>query len=490
MSDPSTVRAYPVPTAPPPYEGAREDLFDWARAGRYVLFSLGSVRRRPGLFLVVAAGTVLLASAALAVLPKTYEVESRLLAQRSPVLSVRADVGQSDPTRAAAELIVGTDNLHAIIVQTNLLEEWRRRRLPILRLKDWLMQHIAGPPRRDDLLDSLTGLLQKNLVVWTTPDGTVAIRLRWPDGLMAYRLVDAAEQSFLEKRHVLEVSTIAEQISILEAHAARLKEQVEKEVADLQRLRDASTPERLRQAPRPAPLRLIDPEVMNLRVLLDAKRRAISDLEELQRRHLLELQTRLAEQRTAYSESHPSVVGLQQSIESLQTESPQLTALRQEEAELRRKLAKYPDGPSGAVTGMPNVPAELFRADIGGDEDSSVEYARAQLRFAVGQHAAIRERITAARIDLDTAQAAFKYRYSVVIPPEIPRGPIRPRAARVMLAAVVAGLLLALFATTVADLRAGVVLEQWQVEDLIGSSKAIVKLRFPWPPGQLPPDSR
>ncbi len=454
MSDPSTVRAYPVPTAPPPYEGAREDLFDWARAGRYVLFSLGSVRRRPGLFLVVAAGTVLLASAALAVLPKTYEVESRLLAQRSPVLSVRADVGQSDPTRAAAELIVGTDNLHAIIVQTNLLEEWRRRRLPILRLKDWLMQHIAGPPRRDDLLDSLTGLLQKNLVVWTTPDGTVAIRLRWPDGLMAYRLVDAAEQSFLEKRHVLEVSTIAEQISILEAHAARLKEQVEKEVADLQRLRDASTPERLRQAPRPAPLRLIDPEVMNLRVLLDAKRRAISDLEELQRRHLLELQTRLAE------------------------------------PELRRKLAKYPAGPSGAVTGMPNVPAELFRADIGGDEDSSVEYARAQLRFAVGQHAAIRERITAARIDLDTAQAAFKYRYSVVIPPEIPRGPIRPRAARVMLAAVVAGLLLALFATTVADLRAGVVLEQWQVEDLIGSSKAIVKLRFPWPPGQLPPDSR
>ena len=48
--------------------------------------------------------------------------------------------------------------------------------------------------------------------------------------------MDAAQQNFLETRHVLEVSTIAEQISILEGHAARVKKDLEAQVADLQRL--------------------------------------------------------------------------------------------------------------------------------------------------------------------------------------------------------------------------------------------------------------
>ena len=40
----------------------------------------------------------------------------------------------------------------------------------------------------------LRGFLEKRLSVWTTADGTVTIRLQWPDAQMAYRLVDAAEQ--------------------------------------------------------------------------------------------------------------------------------------------------------------------------------------------------------------------------------------------------------------------------------------------------------
>jgi len=80
----------------------------------------------------------------------------------------------------------------------------------------------------------------------------------------------------------------------------------------------------------------------------------------------------------------------------------------------------------------------------------------------------MRERIDSARIDLDTARAAFKYRYSVVIPPQVPRGPIKPKTPLVMAGAVIAGLVLALFATTFADFRAGVVLKHWQLEDLLG----------------------
>jgi len=478
------VRARVISPSPhPEYEG-HDELFDWQKWRRYAVFSLGSVRRRPFLFAIVFCGMVLLSAGALAVLPKTYEVESRLLAQKNPVLAVRADANQMDqPTRAAAETITRRENLHDLIRQTELVQEWSKRRAPILRFKDWVLRALKRETSEKELEEGLTGLLEKNLTVWTTPDGTVVIKLHWPDALMAYRLVDAAEQNFLEKRHVLEISTIAEQISIFEGHAATLKNDIEAQVAELERMRRDSTPKRA-ASPAPRPRTRIDPDVVNLRVTLDGKRRAIADLEESRRRHFVDLQTRLAEQRAVYSENHPIVLDLQRSLDALRQESPQLSALRQEERELRRQLAELPGGGEGAMPAAPEIPPDLFR---GGDEHSSVEYARAQLRYAAQQYAAMRERIDSARIDLDTARAAFKYRYSVVIPPQVPRGPIKPKTPLVMAGAVIAGLVLALFATTFADFRAGVVLKHWQLEDLLGRPGTIVDVRLPWPPpDQLP----
>jgi hypothetical protein len=445
------------------------------------------VRRRLLIFVSIAFGMPLLAAAALAVMPKTYEVESRLLAQKNPVLAVKADSSPADvPTRAAAETIIRRDNLHDLIRQADLLQEWPKRRAPLLRAKDWLLRALHKEQTPQELTDGLTGLLEKNLTVWTTPEGTVVIRLHWPDPLLAYRLVDAAQQNFLEKRHVLEVETIAEQISILEGHAVTLRKNIESEVAELQRLREKS-PKASREAPAPASARAVDPELPKLRVMLDAKRRSIADLEEYRRKHILELQTRLQEQRAIYSENHPMLQDLERSIEQLRGESPQLSALRQEERDVRRQLAGRSDDGDAASSGAPSIPADLFRG-LTASEDSSVEYARAQLRYTAQEYAAMRDRIDHARIDLDTARAAFKYRYSVVTPPQVPRGPIKPKAPLVMAAAVLAGLVLALFATTLVDLRAGLVLKRWQLEDLLGPSGAIVDVRLPAPPaGQLPP---
>jgi len=467
------------PAVPPPppghWDGPHEELFDWQKLRRYVLFSLGSIRRRPLLFLSVFGVMVAVAGAALNVLPKTYEVQSRVLAQKSAVLMVRADANWEQPTRAAAELILDRESLNALIRQTDLVAEWEKRRAPLLRLKDQLMFRIFGKPNEEQMQESLRGLLEKRFSVWTTPDGTVTIRLHWPDGQMAYRLVDAAEQNFFEKRHVLEISTIAEQISILERHAAEMEKELEKRVAELQDLRDRSRPKSIRPAPPPVAPSALPPEAVNLRVMLDAKRRAIADLESFRERHLIELQTKLMEQKAVYSENHPMMFDLQQKILSLQRESPQVATLRQEEAELRRQLSAY-----GADTASPSagitLPPELFRADQ--TEDSSVQYAAAKLAYAAQEYAGMRDRIRAARLDLDTARAAFKYRYSVIVPPETPRGPIKPNAFLVMAAAVVSGLLLALFTTTAADLRGGALLEPWQVQALLGAGTAVVEVKY------------
>ena len=478
------VHAHVIPRAQshPTPDGAQEDLLDWRSVRRYALYALGSIRRRPFLFLAVSAGMALVAAGALAVMPWTYEVQSKLLVLKNPVLAVKADANQMEPTRAAAETIRGHDNLRSLVQQTELVQEWPKRRAPILRLKDRLMRALGRTQTEEELIKGLTGLLEKNLQVWTTPDGTVTIRLYWRDPVMAYRLVDAAQQNFFEKRHVLEISTIAEQISILEGHAARLRKDIEVEVAELQRMRDRSKAKGER-VPASALFPKEEAEGPSLRVLLDAKRRAIADLEDFRQRHLVELQTRLTEQRAVYSETHPIVLDLQRSIELLRNPSPQVTMLRQEEADLRHKLAgRAQDGDASAP---PNVAAEIFR-DLATSEDSSVEYARSQLRFNAQQYAAMRERINAAEIDLDTARAAFKYRYTVVTPPQVPRGPISPNSTMVMVAALIAGLLLALSATTVADLRSGLVLERWQLEDLLPAPQAIVGV--PWEAvARLPP---
>ena len=197
------IHAHPTRPHPPPHplhDHAHDDLFDWAKVRRYVLFCLGSVRRRFGLFMCVASGMLLLAAGALWAMPKTYQVESRLLAQKNPVLAVRADASQTtEPTRAAAENIVRHDNLYALIRQTDLVAEWPKHRAPALRLKDWISLKMGAIPDPAELEKGLVGLLEKNLTVWTTPDGSVVIRLVWPDDrVMAYRLVDAAQQNFLE----------------------------------------------------------------------------------------------------------------------------------------------------------------------------------------------------------------------------------------------------------------------------------------------------
>jgi len=472
---PEQIHAHVIPSAraPAAHEVLHEDLFDWQQIRRYAVLSLGSVRRRWFLFLVVAAGMPLLAAGALKVLPKTYEVTTRILAQKNPVLAVRADDNQMEPTKAAVDTITSNDSLRSLVQQTDLLAEWPKRRAPLLRWKDSLERWLGRAPTPDELTQGLVGLLQKEMQVWVTPTGTVTITLHWPDRLMAYRLVDAAQQNFLEKRHVLEVSTIAEQITILEGHAARLKKDIDAQVAELQRLRDKAMPKGQKPAPAGPAVSTLDPPegANNLRVMLDAKRRAIADLEEFRQKHLVELQTRLMEQRAIYSENHPIVTDLQRSLELLKQPSPQLTMLRQEAATLRQQLAD--SGGDRPAKRNANLDPEIFR-DLAFGEDSTVEYARSQLRYAVQQYAAMRDRIDAAHIDLDTARAAFKYRYNVVTPPEIPRGPIKPKTALVLIAALVAGLLLALFATTAADLRSGVVLEPWQLEDLLTPTQAVL----------------
>jgi hypothetical protein len=72
-------------------------------------------------------------------------------------------------------------------------------------------------------------------------------------------------------------------------------------------------------------------------------------------------------------------------------------------------------------------------------------------------------RIDGANMELEIARTAFKYRYTVVTPAEVPRKPKKPIATLVGVMSVIGAAVLALLMAAGADLGSGRILEEWQV---------------------------
>jgi hypothetical protein len=458
--------------------GESAELFDWALIGSYAMFALHSIRRHKLLFLLVSLGIVVLSLGLMVSLPKTYRVQTTLQAQRNqimPALSnpTRAIPMDADaPTRLAAETVQRYDNLVALIQQTEFIKNWPLHRAPLPRLKDALRRILFKHPTHEDQVDNFVYYLREKLWV-STGEGTVTIGIDFPDANLAYRLVDGAMQNFLEARHAADVSSIAEAITILEGRAEQAQQALTASLQQLQALRDeqeARGGPRVRRsvaaARAPAP---IDPEASRLLVTAQSKRRAVADLEEFRRHRVAELQNRLQEQRANFSENHPAILDIQQSLEAMRHESTQVTVLKRELAPLEAELKKRGVvDPAGSEVGRPTplvIQAELDRRE---DEDSQIGYAKEQVRFALATYNSFHDRIEGARLELDSARAAFKYRYTIIHPAQKPRRPVKPKPKLVLGASLIAGLALALLSTTLVDLRSRKLLENWQVERQLG----------------------
>jgi hypothetical protein len=472
--------------AAPPKDPDDFELIDFEQVKNWARFVPHAVRRRKLLALAVALLTVGATLALLSVMPRTYRIEAQLLAQRNSVMPALSNPSRKvpyeadSPTRAAAETVLRRDNLLSLMKQTDLFNHWRQNRTWLYRLKDRLVDLIAAPTEEERTV-AMVEFLETRMTV-KAAEPTVTISLEWPDAQLGYRLVDSALQNFLEQRHSAEVSTIAETITILEGHAANLREAIDAELEDVKRPPQTAPAVAASAAP-PVPRRDLTTEtaakaeIAEVKVLLDAKRRAINELDEFRRRRLVDLQTSLAQQRTIYADAHPAIVTLLNSISALQEASPQMVALRKEERELqaeyeklseKQKLtARRPEGASAVARARSGDVAPPHSGDRRAD-DLNAEYARTKLRFAMEKYDVLLERIESARIELDTARAAFKYRYSIVRPPTFPRRPEKPKVPLVLAGGLIVALALGTLAAALADLWSGKILELWQMERDLG----------------------
>jgi len=483
----------PLPGHLPAPQTENADLFDFAQIRDYLGFVRRAVGRHKLLVLVAWVSVMGAAAAMLAILPRSYHVETKILAQQNHVIAALGNPNRTvprdadAPTRAASETILRRDNLISLIKQTDLVDQWEATRAPANRIKDWVSKVLKGAPTEEDRVDALVGLLEKKLQV-QIGEGTVTIMIDWPNDEMAFRLVEAAQQNFLEARHVSEISSISEAISILEGHAAGVREVIDGALERIQRFNARQQPQpggRVASAGPSAAKKALQREREQVSEMLTAKKRAISDLGEFRMKRLSELQTKLAELRTNYSDIHPEVQSTQQSIAALGKDSVQLSDLKKDEESLKAELTRLDkaisEAPAATSSGPGATVDEALKAiDTEGTmaakpaaqdtekEAQAVEFAKARMSVALAKYDELLERIDSAKIELATARAAFKYRYSVIRPAQRPKKADKPNVPIIMALGAFAAVALAVLAAVLADVRTGRVLESWQVQRLLG----------------------
>jgi hypothetical protein len=313
----------------------------------------------------------------------------------------------------------------------------------------------------EDLADTLEERLWVSANNYT---GIIEFGFEWSNPDLAYDIVEAAIQSFLEARHASEVESIAEAMSILEEHASRINLDIAARTKQVEAIEREVRKRGVRpMVARPRVPQGVSEEAAKADARLTAKKRTLADLEDYRRRRVQDLQAQLVQQESVYAEQHPVVVATRRSLDALSAPSPQLESLRAEVGELERDGIRRGVRPTaGPREQLMLDPADLQPAPM--QEDPTLEYERHKLWLLIRQHSGLIERIDALRVEMDTARAGFKYRYSVVTPPQMPKGPIKPKPARVLLMAFVGGLAFAVFAAVVLDVWSGALVEPWQVE--------------------------
>ena len=432
------------------------------------------------------------------VMPRHYVVYTVLLAAKNNVMPAlgnprRPAAAESDaPTRLAVEAVMRRENLVAIIRETNLMAVQDKLRSPLGKAVSFLTERVIGKkPTDDDRLKMVIGLLQSRMYVRPEQEGTVTIGVDWPDPQSAFLLVQAAQENFIEQRHAQEAAMIGESIAILQGHVVESQGQMQDALGALKRARpDIVIPDHAT----PAAAKKVTPaqqaqqaQIQTLQTQLQNKQRTITDLETSRAQDLVKLQTTLADMRRTYGPAYPQVLSTEERIKTLQTESPLVASLKQEEVSLQNQLASLGatnDAAPVASLSDANFARQMLdrmtRARADSADNPEVVYAQSRLKMATNDYEDYLQRLEDAKIELETARAGFKYRFSVVTPAEVPKKPMKPKVPLLIAGGLFLGLAFAVFAATALDFISGRVVEKWQVQRQVGLPILATVPREPW----------
>ncbi len=465
-----------------PYE---EDtsLFDWALVWNVFLFVLRAPTRHKAVaslsFLSVASMSVI----AIYLVPFKYRADAGVLARPNPLmgaLSTGVNRELDTPTRFAREAILKRENLKVLVQDTHLVSRALQERPALVRAKHALVAALTGhEPTLSQMEEGMVETLEDRLIIDVNND-TVSFSFQWWDPGIAFEVVQGAVKNFLNVRHTSEITTIGEAIATLEGHRARLESDIDDRIAELE---SYQAMERSKKKPDGRPALVAGPprsdrDLMRLESTLAARKQAVTDLESFRQQRIAQVRAELMQQESTYAADHPTLASTRRVLATLNEPSPQVQELAAEIDKLEREVQQKRGSSSSSSS------SAFAIAQLGGLRDQYADQAPRsnfewrQLELLLDQYWHLMGRINQSRLEMETAQATFNDRYSVISPPTVPDRPMKPYGLLFLFGGITGGIAFALFSTTVLDLRRGVVLERWQVEKRL-ALPVIAEIRRP-----------
>ena len=431
---------------------AAPPLFEAGELRARAAFVAGALRHRWKIAVEIFAAVVGATLLALPLLPRSYHVESKLLALPSDGAPGVARQNSGDPAgllESAAQVALAHDNLVAIVRGQDLVSTWEAERGALSHL--WERIAPVDPVGRER---AMVHRLQKKLTVQVKGE-QVVIGFDWPEPRSAVAVVEAAQKFLLDARRDAELSPLERKATSMEASAAQLQRRIDDLTA-----RVTAAVRLKRRGARAATVRALqadgrfrdlpDPALAQERLELIARRKAIADLEETRRRRFAELNATLAEQRAALGPENATLLETQEKIAALAAEGSRVDRMRAEEQAL---LAAYVRA-GGRETELSTEPGPAWPAELK-EDDPAVSFDKARISMEEASLSRLQAEVADARQALAAARVAFESRYLVMTPPEAPDGPSFPRVPLLVLAAVLAGAVMAALGAIAAEAFGG-----------------------------------
>jgi hypothetical protein len=482
-----------------------EPIVDLKALGNYAGFLKRSLGRRRSLvvstFLTVCGVVLLLC----VVMPRVYKISVRVLTHRSLVMAALVHPDRSipqsadAPTLGAVELIKSRENLENLISDTKLEETWERNRSALWKGKDKLLSMVGSTPSEQDKHESFLKLLDDRVVA-TVLDEVVAMDVEWPDAEIAMKLSEAALARFLKIRHDMELSEVLETVTILERNVESSRQGIEEVVARMQKIVDAKEHDfdarggnrsgghrgrrsRVIAIRRPSGANRVDAGVEGVRQALAAKQAIVAQMKRALEARVAKEQEELTGLRQSLGPDHPDFIEQKRKAEEAAAPPPELVQAQQEEVRLAAQLSAMPaashDTPAvkveSAGSSNPGEDADLMRVPVSDelyaqlDKDPEIASVMEEIKKREDAHDELLNRLANARIESETANVAFEYRYITTQGPVFPKKFTKPNLVLFGVGGVLVALMLGLVLAVVADLQSNKILESWQIERFLQS---------------------
>ncbi len=406
--------------------------------------------------------------------PRTYECDAQILITRTTSLGGpnAAQLLTGDERKELAkeyeQQIMARDNIIQIVQQAKLVERWNEIQSPHRRLISNIQAKLGQPrPTDDQKFEALMRTIEGRLKVEVDAT-TVAFRLEWSEPKSAKDIVTVAVENFQKKRFEVEVGVIPESVRALQKQVDDKRKETQKIAKELNEAEAKKNPT--------GKTRFVSREVANnepgqgdpaIFKKLEAVRGDIAQREELKRNRLAELNAKLADMSATYAAGHPDMIALKNTLAATQHDPAELAAARAEERRLAQEFENSKNAKLGekktvvvattdsAAPAVPQVPLSV--------EGLRQAYERLEKQLTDLEADLNQQKVQEKRIEL-----AFKNRYSVTRPPEVPGGPKKPVGPMAGVIGALCTFALMLVAAVLRDRASGLFYEPRDVRDRLG----------------------